>query len=44
MKNDWYSLYPKEKVVESFLNVISTVESIVDAVNEEVIGLYNCKN
>lgn len=36
MKNDYYTLYPKDKVVESFLNVINVVEDIVDCVNEEV--------
>jgi len=38
MKNDYYALYPKDKVVESFLNVISTVERIVDSVNEENVN------
>jgi len=40
MKSDYYALYPKDKVVESFLNVISTVERIVDSVNEEVYSFY----
>ncbi len=37
MTNDHYNAFPKDKVVESFLKVIETVNQHLDAVTDEVI-------